>query len=76
MPRFDRREVSYTQARNELIRTIHDEFISDLPEHDKGERVREIVYELADRYPDLDEQMTRRLMGEGMRGSAGWTDPV
>ena len=76
MPNFDRREVSYTQARNELIRTIQDEFISDLPETDRGDRVREIVYELADRYPDLDEQMTRRLMGEGLRGSAQWSDPV
>jgi hypothetical protein len=76
MPSFDRREVSYTQARNELMRTIQDEFISDLPEHDRGERVRELVHDLADRYPDLDEQMTRRLMGEAMRGGTGWTDPV
>lgn len=76
MPGFDKREVSYTQARNELMRVIQDEFIGDLPEHDKGERIRELVDDLAGRYPDLDDQMTRRLMGEGMRGGSGWTDPV
>lgn len=76
MPGFNRREVSYTQARNELIRTLHDEFTADLPEHDRGERVAELVRELADRYPDLDDQMTRRLMGEAMRDDGSWQDPI
>ena len=76
MAGFNRRDVSYTQARNELMRTIHDEFTSDLPEHDRGERVAELVRDLADRYPDLDDQMTRRLMGEAMRDNGGWQDPI
>src|SRR5687768_15974221 len=72
---FDKREVSYTQARNDLMRTIRDEFITDLPEHDRGERVAELVRELSDQYPDLDDQMSRRLMGEAMRAD-DYRDPV
>jgi len=72
---FDKREVSYTQARNDLMRTIRDEFITDLPEHDRGERVAELVRDLSDQYPDLDDQMSRRLMGEAMRADE-YRDPV
>lgn len=76
MPGFDHREISFVQARNDLMRAIDDEFIAELPEHDRGERVAEIVRDLKDRYPDLDEQMGRRLQGEGMRVQPGYNDPV
>ena len=76
MPGFDHREISFVQARNDLMRAIDDEFIAELPEHDRGERVAEIVRDLKDRYPDLDEQMGRRLHGEGMRVQPGYNDPV
>jgi hypothetical protein len=58
------------------MRAIDDEYIAELPEHDRGERVAEIVRDLKDRYPDLDDQMGRRLMGEGMRVQTGWNDPL
>ena len=76
MPGFNRRDISYVQARSELLRAIDDEFISDLPDHDRGERVAEIVRDLKDRYPDLDDQLGRRLMGEGMTSDTRWNDPL
>jgi hypothetical protein len=75
MPRFDRREVSYTQARAELERTIADGSMSDLPEHDRDERIAKIVRGLQQKYPDLDDQLSRQLMGEGMRETT-YHDPL
>ena len=76
MPGVDRREVSYTQARNELIRTLQDEFVAELAEPDRGRIVAELVRGLQGRYPDLDDQLTRRLLGEGMRIRPAWRDPL
>lgn len=64
MRSFDRREVSYAQARAELTRTMAD--ASELPDEDRGERLERLVRGLQHKYPDLDDQMTRRLLGDGM----------
>lgn len=76
MGSFDRREVAYTQARNELFRRMDAEFAGDLEDADRSQRVSAIVRELQGRYPDLDEPMTQRLMGEGLNGPPGFRDPI
>src|SRR5688500_3576331 len=56
MRSFDRREVSYAQARAELTRTMAE--VSELPDQDRGEHLERLVRGLQDKYPDLDDQMT------------------
>jgi hypothetical protein len=58
------------------MRTIYEESISDLPEDNRGNRVAELVRDLGDRYPDLDDQMSQRLMGEAMERRRVYRDPV
>lgn len=75
MPGFDKREAAYTQARSDLLHEMLRGGLFDMDEHDRGENVARIVRQLRDRYPELDDQMTRRLVGEGMQrtyGDATW----
>ncbi|MEX2283608.1 MAG: hypothetical protein WEE89_14080 [Gemmatimonadota bacterium] len=75
MRSFDRREVSYAQARAELTRTMAES--SELPDQDRDERLARVVRGLQDKYPDLDDQMTRRLLGDGMhRRRYDLQDPI
>jgi len=76
MSLFDRREVAYTQARNELFRRMDIEFAGDLDDADRTRRVSTIVRELQAEYPDLDEPLTRRLLGEGLSTSPEFRDPI
>lgn len=76
MGAFDRREVTYTQARNELFRRMDSEFASELDEQDRSQRVSEIVRDLQARFPDLDDPMTERLIGEGLSATPGFRDPI
>lgn len=71
MPGMNKREAAYTQARSELMQRMMDGGAFDLDKHDRGELVREIVRDLQRQYPDLDDQMTRRLTGEGMQRNRG-----
>lgn len=75
MPGFDKREAAYTQARSDLLHEMLRGGLFDLDEHDRGANVARIVRQLREKYPELDDQMTRRLMGEGMQrtyGDAAW----
>lgn len=75
MPGFNKREAAYTQARSDLLHEMLRGGLFDMDEHDRGENVARIVRQLRDRYPELDDQMTRRLVGEGMQrtyGDATW----
>lgn len=71
MPGTNKREAVYAQARSDLMQRMMDSGVFDLDEHDRGEMVRGIVRDLEREYPDLDEQMTRRLTGEGMQRNWG-----
>jgi len=71
MPGFDNREIAYTQARSELLHEMLRAGVFDMDEHDRGEHVARIVRELEHRYPELDSQMVRRLVGEGMQRQYG-----
>ena len=74
MRSFDRRDVTYAQAREELSRTLADD--CDEVAGDRDERIAELVRTLKDKYPDLDEQMTERLMGEEKRQPIRRRDPI
>ena len=71
MPGFDRREAAYAEARGELMAELLRAGAFDMDEHERGETVSRIVRELEHRYPELDEQMGRRLVGEGMQRTYG-----
>jgi len=75
MPGFDKREAAYAQARNDLLHEMLRGGLFEMDEHDRGENVAKIVRQLREKYPELDDQMTRRLVGEGMQrtyGDAAW----
>lgn len=71
MPGFDKREAAYTEARAELMHELLRAGAFDMDEHERGENVARIARDLQAKYPDLDEQMTRRLIGEGMQREYG-----
>ncbi len=71
MPGFDKRETAYSAARTELMTEMLRGGIFDMNEHERGENVSRIVRDLEARHPELDEQMVRRLMGEGMQRQYG-----
>lgn len=67
----DRRAAAYARARSDLLHEMIRRGLFDRDEHYRGEEVARIVRELRERYPELDEPMTRRLMGEGMQREWG-----
>lgn len=71
MPGFDKRETAYVQAHTELMNELLRAGAFDMDEHDRGETVSRIVRDLSRKFPELDEQMTRRLVGEGMQDTYG-----
>jgi len=77
MPGFNKRDAAYSQARTDLLREMLRGGLFDMDEHERGENVARIVRDLKSRYPELDEQMERRLIGEGMQrtyGDATWSE--
>jgi hypothetical protein len=77
MPGFNKRDTAYTQARSDLLHEMLRGGLFDMDEHERGANVAQIVRNLKSRYPDLDEQMTKRLVGEGMQrtyGEATWAE--
>lgn len=71
MPGFDKRETAYAVARTELFNEMLRGGLFDMDEHARGENVSRIVRELERQHPDLDQQMARRLVGEGMQRTYG-----
>jgi len=67
----DKREAAYSQARAELFHEMLRAGVFDRDEHERGEQVAGIVRALRRRYPELDDQMERRLIGEGMQRTYG-----
>ncbi|HLU24111.1 MAG TPA: hypothetical protein VKZ58_00195 [Longimicrobiales bacterium] len=71
MAGIDKREAAYTQARSELLHEMLSAGLFDRDEHERGEQVAQIVRQLGEKYPELDEPMLRRLVGEGMQRTYG-----
>lgn len=71
MPGTNKREAAYAQARSDLLHELLRAAVFDMDEHMRGEHVSRIVRSLMERYPELDEQMQRRLVGEGMQRTYG-----
>lgn len=77
MPGFDKREAAYSMARSDLMHEMLRGGLFDMDEHDRGANVAQIVQDLREKYPELDDQMARRLVGEGMQrtyGDATWNE--
>lgn len=77
MAGIDKRDAAYSMARSDLLHEMLRGGLFDMDEHERGEQVAEIVRDLQQKYPELDEQMTRRLTGEGMQrtyGDAAWME--
>ena len=71
MTSIDKRQAAYSMARSDLLHEMLRGGVFDMDEHMRGENVARIVRELKRKYPELDEQMERRLVGEGMQRTYG-----
>ena len=71
MPGFNKRETAYASARSELLQEMLRGGLFDMSEHERGEHVSRIVRDLEHKHPELDEQMVRHLVGEGMQRTYG-----
>jgi hypothetical protein len=71
MSGFDKRDAAYAEARTELMHELLRTGAFDMDEHERGENVARIARGLQEKYPDLDDQMVRRLIGEGMQREYG-----
>ncbi|HEX7050216.1 MAG TPA: hypothetical protein VF188_08455 [Longimicrobiales bacterium] len=77
MPGLDKRSAIYSMARSDLMHEMLRGGLFDMDEHDRGANIARIVRDLKEKYPELDEQMERRLVGEGMQrayGDATWNE--
>lgn len=71
MAGIDKRDAAYARARSDLLHEMLRRGLFDRDEHYRADAVVRIVRELQERYPELDDQMTRRLIGEGMQRQWG-----
>lgn len=77
MAGIDKRDAAYSMARSDLMHEMLRGGLFDMDDHDRAENVTRIVRDLKDKYPELDDQMERRLVGEGMQrsyGDATWNE--
>jgi len=77
MPGMDKRAAAYSMARSDLMHEMLRGGLFDVDEGERGAHVAQIVRDLQEKYPELDEQMARRLIGEGMQrtyGDATWNE--
>lgn len=71
MSNIDKRDAAYSMARSDLLHEMLRGGLFDMDEHERGENVSRIVRSLKEKYPELDSQMERRLVGEGMQRTYG-----
>lgn len=71
MAGINKREAIYSMARSDLLHEMLRGGLFDMDEHERGAHVSRIVRGLMEKYPDLDAQMEKRLMGEGMQRTYG-----
>ncbi len=71
MSNIDKRDAAYSMARSDLLHEMLRGGLFDMDEHERGENVSKIVRSLKEKYPELDSQMERRLVGEGMQRTYG-----
>lgn len=68
----ERREALYQQARRELLQQVERDGIATLSEPERRTAVGRHVRSLCARWPELDGQLSRRLMAEAL--DAGTAD--
>ena len=64
MPGADRREETYREARGELLRQIDRDGLADLADAERRTEIARRLRALCERWPELDGQLSRRLMAE------------
>ena len=68
---MDKREVAYTEARLDLLQEMLSAGAFDMDNHMRRDFVAATVRDIARRYPELDDHLTRQLMGNGIRATYG-----
>lgn len=66
MHEAERREALYQEARRELLQQVERDGIEALSEHERRTRIGRHVRSLCARWPELDGQMSRRLLAEAL----------
>ena len=67
----DKREVQYTEARLDLLHEMLRAGAFDMNEELRREFVASTVRDLQPGYPELDDHLVRKLIGEGLRATYG-----
>jgi hypothetical protein len=68
---MDKREVAYTEARLDLLHEMLSAGAFDMDADLRRDFVAATVRDLAARYPELDDHLTRQLIGNGIRATYG-----
>jgi hypothetical protein len=68
---MDKREVAYTQARMDMLNEMLAAGAFDMDSARRRDFVAATVRDIAARYPDLDDRLTRQLIGNGIRATYG-----
>ena len=68
---MDKREVQYTEARSELLHEMLRAGAYDLGGDERREFVNTTVKQLRNKYPELDDHLVRKLIGDGIRATYG-----
>lgn len=71
---MDAADVSYVEARAELLEALLRADAFGLPERERRALVATVLLEVASLYPELDAQLLRQLFATGMRATR--TDAV
>ncbi|HET7621790.1 MAG TPA: hypothetical protein VFK39_07810 [Gemmatimonadaceae bacterium] len=68
---MDKREVAYTEARMDLLNEMLAAGAFDMESDKRRDFVAATVRDIAARYPELDDHLTRQLIGNGIRATYG-----
>lgn len=68
---MDKREVQYTQARSDLLHEMLKAGAFDLGGDERREFVNATVKQIRQNYPELDDHLIRKLIGDGIRATYG-----
>lgn len=68
---MDKREVAFTEARLDLLNEMLAAGAFDMDRDRRRDFVAATVRDIAKRYPELDDHLTRQLIGTGIRATYG-----
>jgi hypothetical protein len=68
---MDKREAEYTEARLDLLEEMLKAGAFDMEPDMRRDYVAATVHDIVAHYPDLDDHLTRELIGNGIRATYG-----